>query len=83
MVNSGHTGLREIAQDVASLTRSAAVLHALGRLGGLWRLIGWAGRLVPAFLRDAVARLRHRLFGRPEGAFPLLPAGLRARFIAG
>ena len=67
------------------LTRSSAVLHVLGRLGGLWRLIAVAGRVIPAFLRDAlydaVARVRHRLFPRPEGSCPLMPPPLRARFI--
>lgn len=66
------------------LTRSAAVLHALARLGGLWRLLGALARLVPPVLRDAaydaVARVRYRVFARPAEACPVVPAALRARF---
>jgi predicted DCC family thiol-disulfide oxidoreductase YuxK len=70
--------------DGRILTRSAAALHIGRRLGGVWRLLAALGRIVPAFLRDsvynAVARVRSRLFARPEGSCPLLPAELRARF---
>lgn len=43
--------------------RSAAALSALAYLGGGWRLLARAGRLVPRPLRDAVYNLvaRHRL----------------------
>ena len=44
-----------------------------------------AGRLVPRALRDALydafARVRRRLFPRPEQACPVLPEPLRARFV--
>src|SRR5688572_29481098 len=36
------------------LTRSAAVLHILQRLGGPWRYFGIAAGVVPASLRDLV-----------------------------
>jgi predicted DCC family thiol-disulfide oxidoreductase YuxK len=66
------------------LTRSAAMLHAAERLGGLWGLLARAARCVPLALRDrvydAIARNRRRLFARPDDACPLLPAELRARF---
>lgn len=51
------------------LSRSTAALHALGRLGGFWRLAAVC-RLCPRFLRDAVyggiATRRYRWFGRSE-----------------
>jgi predicted DCC family thiol-disulfide oxidoreductase YuxK len=69
-----------------TLRRSSAVLHLLDRLGGLWRLMGLGGRLLPAFLRDALydsaARLRGRLFRPPGGSCPLVPSNLQGRFIA-
>ena len=67
------------------LVRSDAVLHLLRGLGGGWALLAGVGRLVPVWLRDAayalVARLRLRLFRRPEGMCPVLPLALRARFL--
>jgi predicted DCC family thiol-disulfide oxidoreductase YuxK len=66
------------------LTRSTAVIHLLGRLGGVWRLLGGALVVVPRGLRDAVydgvAHIRYRLFGRPADVCPLVPADVRARF---
>lgn len=68
----------------AVLTRSDAVLHILGRLGGAWRQAAAAARLVPRRLRDAaydgVALVRYRLFGRTGDACPIVPAHLRGRF---
>lgn len=67
------------------LTRSDAVLYMLQRLGGLWRVSAAGLRLVPRTLRDRlydlVARIRYRLFARPETACPILPADLRSRFL--
>lgn len=66
--------------------RSSAVVHLLRRCGGYWRALGELLRLVPRPLRDAlydgVARVRHRLFPRPEGGCPILPPETRARFLA-
>jgi predicted DCC family thiol-disulfide oxidoreductase YuxK len=66
------------------LTRSAAVLHIMRRLGGLWRLLAGLLVLLPVGLRDrlydGVARIRHRLFARPAETCPLMPPHLRARF---
>lgn len=49
------------------LARSDAILHVLGRLGGLWGLLR-LGRALPKSLRDAlyklVARNRYRVFGK-------------------
>jgi predicted DCC family thiol-disulfide oxidoreductase YuxK len=70
----------------AVLTRSAAVRYVLGRLGGLWRVLGWLAGLVPARVLDRVydgiARVRRRLFARPANACPLVPQHLRERFMA-
>jgi predicted DCC family thiol-disulfide oxidoreductase YuxK len=49
------------------LARSDAILHILGRLGGVWGLLR-VGGLLPKSLRDAlynvVARNRYRVFGK-------------------
>ena len=72
-------------EDGTLLTRSAAVVAMLRRLGGAWTWLGLALRLVPPLLRDAgydaVAKVRHRLFKTPEGACPLVPPALRDRFL--
>ena len=69
----------------ALLTRSAGVLHLLRRLGGVWRGLALLFGLVPRPLRDAaydfVARIRLRLFARPDDACPVVPPPLRARFL--
>ncbi len=66
------------------LVRSDAALHQLERLGGLWRVLGVLGRVVPRPLRDAaydgLARVRKRLFPAPVEACPLRPATLATRF---
>ncbi len=72
--------------DGALLTQSSAVLHALARLGGLWRPLAGLSSLVPRPLRDLVyagiARVRKRVFATPPEACPLLPPDLRGRFLA-
>lgn len=71
-------------EDGLVLTRSAAALEIASRLGGVWRLLALAGRLVPKSLLDAgydgIARIRKRLFAQPKDACPILPPDLRARF---
>jgi len=73
-----------VTADERLLTRSTAVLHLLGRLGGLWRLAGVLGTLIPRRIRDGlydgVASIRYRVFGTKQEACPLLPAALRQRF---
>lgn len=65
--------------------KSDAVVAALTRLGGTWRLLALVLRVVPRPLRDlgydAIARVRKRLFPTPAGTCPLLPPRLRARFL--
>jgi len=64
--------------------RSGAVLAALARLGGGWRILAALLRLVPRPLRDAVygfvARRRQRWFGRRDACRAPAPAE-RARFL--
>jgi len=70
--------------DGTILLKSAAALHILDRLGGLWRILGLLLHLLPLGVRDAVydaiARTRHTLFRPPTQACPLVPADLRKRF---
>jgi predicted DCC family thiol-disulfide oxidoreductase YuxK len=71
--------------DGRLLSRSAASLYIGRRLGGLFGVLAALGSLVPRRLADAlydtIARVRHRLFARPDAACPLLPPPLRARFL--
>lgn len=66
-------------------TRSSAVLSALRLLGGRWRLLARALRMIPSPIRDGlydrVARNRYRWFGRRPSC--RLPAGEleRSRFL--
>jgi predicted DCC family thiol-disulfide oxidoreductase YuxK len=71
-------------EDGRLLARSEAVIHLLKRLGGLWRVAGALGAVVPRPVRDwtydGVARIRHRLFAKPAEVCPVTPRELRARF---
>ncbi len=66
------------------LVRARCMRAIAARLGGVWRLAGMIGALVPIgvadVLYDGFARIRHRLFARPPDLCPLVPADLRARF---
>ena len=72
-------------EEGALLVRSAAVLHILRRLGGSWRVMAAIGGVVPRVLSDAlydfVARVRLRLFARPDDWCPVAPRELRDRFL--
>lgn len=65
------------------LVKSAAVLYAAARLGGVWKLAS-VGRVVPRVVRDwfydIVARYRYRVFGRYDSC-PLPRAEDRERFL--
>ena len=73
-----------LAADGALLVRSAAVIHILERIGGPWKLLGRLLAIIPRWARDAgydaVARVRHLLFRRPDDTCPVTPPELRARF---
>jgi predicted DCC family thiol-disulfide oxidoreductase YuxK len=64
--------------------KSTAAVRILIRLGGVWRVIGTALRLVPRPLRDTgyslVARYRYQIFGKKETCRIPTPAE-RARFL--
>jgi len=66
------------------LTRSAAVVHILERIGGTWRLSGGLLGLIPRGIRDfgydGIARIRYRLFSKPADVCPVTPPALRTRF---
>jgi predicted DCC family thiol-disulfide oxidoreductase YuxK len=68
-----------------ALTKSSASLHAVERLGGVWRLIARAARFVPRrrrdFIYDTLARCRYRVFGRYD-ACPLPPEQDKKKFLA-
>lgn len=74
-----------LAADGSVLIRSQAALRLLGRLGGGWRVLAAALRLIPTgladFAYDLIARIRYRLFARPRESCPVLPAPLRTRFL--
>jgi len=66
------------------LTKSQAVIRVLKSLGGYWKVLGFIISFIPTRLCDAVysliARVRHRLFRKPEGACPVMPKDLRIYF---
>ncbi len=68
------------------LVKSRAVLHAATRLGGLWRVgsqvLGVVPRAVADTVYDAIARVRRRLFPKPQGACPMIPGSWLDRFAA-
>lgn len=72
--------------DGTLASRSDAWIEILAALGGGWRVLGESFRVLPRKLRDAVydqvARVRKRLFAKPEGACPLLTPDLARRFRA-
>lgn len=73
-----------LTSDRAVLSRSAAVLHILRRMGGLWRLFAEVARAVPApagdAIYDVIAGVRYRLFGKRAELCPIVPAATRSRF---
>ena len=73
-----------LGEDGSLRTRSEAVLLLAKRLGGPYAFAAALGRILPRFLRDAaydgIARIRHRLFARPNDPCPLLTPEQRKRF---
>jgi len=68
----------------AMLTRTEGALEIGQQLGGLWRLLAIVGGRIPLSILntgyDFIARIRHRVFARPDDVCPILPAHLRDRF---
>ncbi len=73
-----------LTDDGRLLSRSQAVSRVLMKLGRAWKAVAMVIRIVPRPVADAaydtVARVRKRLFRRPEKACPLLPPNLRSLF---
>lgn len=73
-----------LTEDGRLLVRSAAFIHILRRLGGVWRVTAAIIPVIPRAIRDGVydfiARARYRIFGRRPEVCPVTPAELRARF---
>ena len=69
----------------ALLTRSTGALHAMRRLGGVWRalavLLGVVPRPICDVVYEFIARVRLRLFAQPNDACPFVPQPLRSRFL--
>lgn len=74
-----------VTGDGRVLSRSAAVAHAMRRLGGLWGAGGSLASHLPRgpldALYDRVAAVRHRVFEKPTDACPMMPKELRVRFL--
>ena len=75
-----------VLEDGRLLTRSAAALEIASRFGGFWRALALVGDALPSAPLDSgydfIARIRPRLFAKPDDACPILPPDLRARFDA-
>jgi predicted DCC family thiol-disulfide oxidoreductase YuxK len=74
-----------LTSDGRVLSRSASTREILRRLPARWRLVGVMLAIVPRPIADwgydAIARSRHRLFKKPDGACPIVPPELRSRFL--
>ena len=68
----------------AMLPRAEGALELGQRLGGVWRLltivVGWIPVAILNVGYDFIARIRYRLFARPDDVCPILPKHLRDRF---
>ena len=66
------------------LMKSDAALYIGARMGGIWRVLSLLGRRVPQGTRDLVydlvARVRHKLFAKPDDLCPVPPARVRDYF---
>jgi predicted DCC family thiol-disulfide oxidoreductase YuxK len=90
--DSGFEGKESIPDSVlvqppgeAMLTRAEGALEIGQQLGGIWRLLaivaGWIPLAVLNAGYDFIARIRYRLFMRPDDTCPILPTHLRDRFL--
>ena len=74
-----------LSKDGDLLQQSDAVLRMLEEIGGGWASLARIGSLIPGSLRDfayqGIAKVRHRVFRRPDEVCPLVPDELRARFL--
>jgi predicted DCC family thiol-disulfide oxidoreductase YuxK len=74
-----------LTADGRVLTHSAGVRQVLAHLPRGWPLVGAILAVIPRPMAnrgyDLVARARHRLFKKPDGACPMVPPELRSRFL--
>ncbi|MCH9764587.1 MAG: DCC1-like thiol-disulfide oxidoreductase family protein [Alphaproteobacteria bacterium] len=67
------------------LTESDGMIHLLDHLGGLWRIVAWTVRIVPASLRNRLYHFigdrRYTWFGSKDDFCPVLPPHLRQRIL--
>ena len=74
-----------VTADGRILTRSAAVMHVLARLGGMWRVLGALAGVLPRSVfdwqYDRIASVRLRIFRRPDDACPAIAEQWRSRFL--
>ena len=88
---SGFEGSESIPDSVlvqppgeAMLTRAEGALEIGQQLGGVWRLLAIVAGWIPLGILNAgydfIARIRYRLFIRPDDVCPILPTHLRDRF---
>ena len=73
-----------LTDEGSLLVRSSAFIHILKRLGGSWAILGNVLAAIPRpardFAYDFIARIRYRIFGRPDDVCPIVPPDLRVRF---
>ncbi len=73
-----------VRSDGVVLTRSACARHVGKRLGGIWGVAASLASILPTVVADRIydliARVRSRLFRRPEQLCPVLPPELAGRF---
>jgi predicted DCC family thiol-disulfide oxidoreductase YuxK len=82
----GFTDSMVVLHNGRAWLQSEGVLQILTALGGWWRVLAVAGRLVPKPLREAlyrwIARNRYRWFGHRDGVACALPTPAeRAAFL--
>lgn len=73
-----------ITEDGFMLKRSAAILHILRRLGGIWKLLAVLAVVIPAGIKEVVyksfAQVRQRFPGLSTVNCHLIPEPMKARF---
>jgi predicted DCC family thiol-disulfide oxidoreductase YuxK len=81
--SSSTNSLMVTVSDGRVLRRSAAVLHILRRLGGVWKLFAGLGTMIPLGVRDyiydGITRIGYRFSSFPEATAALLPEKVNAR----
>lgn len=73
-----------LTHDGRVLTKYAAAVHIMTRLGVAWRAVSVLARCVPGgvgdWVYDRIAAVRRRLFAPPTDLCPVLPPALQDRF---